>query len=48
VVLTTLFESSKINIIAHNFGCFTEILHVFMRERHGSRGECKILVRGGQ
>jgi hypothetical protein len=47
VALTTLFESSTINIIAYNFGWFTETLHVFVRERHESRGGCKILVKSG-
>jgi hypothetical protein len=32
MALTTLFEYSKINIIAYIFGCFTEILHMFVRE----------------
>jgi hypothetical protein len=48
VALTTLFKSSKINIIAYSFGCFIETLFVFVRQRHGSRGRCKILVKGDQ
>jgi hypothetical protein len=48
VALTMLFKSSKINIIAYSFGCFIETLLVFVRQRHGSKGKCKILVKGGQ